>query len=306
VEKFKLLPAKGLLFVYLLLSVPAVGFVGYKVIRKCTNYLNDLRDNKDFELAAEEELKIDNAGKIFTDYTLIAHAGGAIFIDNKREVYTNSREAVTGNYERGHRVFEIDFQLTQDGKLAAVHDWVYGAAVTGGTWGEEGTSIQEWKSRKILGKCTTMDIEDVVNLMNIYPDMYLVTDTKATDREMVITEFSEIYNAVKKINVDILDRVVPQIYYPQMLKEIYSVYPFQNVIYTLYQSSQSAEDVVEFVRNHRSIKAVTMRPSVATENFVKELSDIDVPVYVHTINRFDEALELSKRGIRGFYTDDLL
>jgi glycerophosphoryl diester phosphodiesterase len=283
-----------------------MGFVGYKVIRKCTNYLRDLRNNKDFELNAEEELKLDNDGRVFTDYTLIAHAGGAIFIDNKREVYTNSLEAVMRNYDRGLRVFEIDFQLTQDGKLAAVHDWVQGAAITGGTWGEQGPSIQEWKNRKILGKCTTMDIEDVINLMNIYPDMYLMTDTKATNREMVIKEFSEIYNTAKKINLDILDRVVPQIYYPQMLKEIYSVYPFQNVVYTLYQSSQSVEDVVEFVGNHQSIKAITMWADVATEDFVKKLSDIDKPVYVHTINRFDAALELSKRGIHGFYTDDLL
>jgi glycerophosphoryl diester phosphodiesterase len=71
----------------------------------------------------------------FIDYTLIAHAGGTLFDrDGAMLTYTNSKEAIEQNYRRGHRVFEIDFSLTRDGYLAAVHDWEHGKRLTGENW----------------------------------------------------------------------------------------------------------------------------------------------------------------------------
>lgn len=53
---------------------------------------------------------------------LIAHAGGTVREKEYNTKYTNSLEALRQNYNLGHRLFEMDFNLTSDKKLAAVHD----------------------------------------------------------------------------------------------------------------------------------------------------------------------------------------
>ncbi|MDR1147517.1 MAG: hypothetical protein LBK66_02685 [Spirochaetaceae bacterium] len=278
--------------VYMIFSLPAVFYAGYKTIKGITlNYY-------DFHL----ENEITGEG---IDTLLVAHAGGALYGTGGEIIpYTNSLEAIEQNYQRGHRVFEIDFLLTKDGKLAAVHDWKLGKEMTQAVW--IGAPINEkWKSEKIYGKYTTLDIDDIITLMEKYRDIFIVTDTKETQKNIVTNQFMAIYKAAGQTNIEILDRFIPQIYYPQMLKIIYDIYPFKNVIYTLYQSLQSDEEVVEFVKNHNSIYAVTMWPYRATENFVNELTKLDKRVYVHTVNAFEEAYQIMKSGVSGLYTDYL-
>jgi glycerophosphoryl diester phosphodiesterase len=51
----------------------------------------------------------------------------------------------------------------------------------------------------------------------MYPEIYIVTDTKETDPELITKEFAEIKRAAQKVNAALLDRIIPQIYYPRML-----------------------------------------------------------------------------------------
>lgn len=52
------------------------------------------------------------------NHPYIAHAFGGILGDS----YTNSYEAFLLNYQLGHRIFEVDFYLTDDGYTVAAHD----------------------------------------------------------------------------------------------------------------------------------------------------------------------------------------
>jgi glycerophosphoryl diester phosphodiesterase len=70
-------------------------------------------------------------------------------------------------------------------------------------------------------------------------------------------------------------------------------------------SLQSDDDVIDFVKNHGSIFAVTMWPLRATEDFVRRLNESDKRVYVHTVNKFEEAHNILERGVYGLYTDYL-
>ncbi|WP_417425213.1 hypothetical protein [Hoeflea sp.] len=51
--------------------------------------------------------------------TLIAHAGGGL----KQGDYSNSEEALDQSLAYGFRLFELDFNWTDDGNLAIGHDW---------------------------------------------------------------------------------------------------------------------------------------------------------------------------------------
>ncbi|MDR1914157.1 MAG: hypothetical protein LBQ68_06745, partial [Clostridiales bacterium] len=50
---------------------------------------------------------------------LVAHAGGQI----AEFPETNTIEAMEHNYNLGHRLFEMDLNLTSDNIMVAIHDW---------------------------------------------------------------------------------------------------------------------------------------------------------------------------------------
>ncbi|HEM3457664.1 TPA: glycerophosphodiester phosphodiesterase [Streptococcus suis] len=204
---------------------------------------------------------------------LIAHAGGTYREKAYNTFYTNSLEALQQNYSLGHRVFEIDFYLTSDGKMAAVHDWDQFGNMDG-----VAMSSQEWKAFQTFGspvtdsRFTTMLIGDVLDQMLINKDMFLVTDTKSFEvsKEEMITQFTEIYNEAMKRDPELLNRIVPQVYNEDMFHSIQSIFKFPSVIYTLYATQSSAEAITQFANANPEIKVITMStgdPRFGTEFF---------------------------------------
>ncbi|HFR3751083.1 TPA: glycerophosphodiester phosphodiesterase family protein [Streptococcus suis] len=243
---------------------------------------------------------------------LIAHAGGTYREKSYNTFYTNSLEALQQNYSMGHRVFEMDFYLTSDGKMAAVHDWNQFGYMNG-----VALSSNEWKNFQTFGspvtdsRFTTMLIGDVLDQMLINKDMYLVTDTKSFEvsEEEVIHQFTEIYNEAMKRSPELLSRIIPQIYNQTMYTTLKKVYDFSNVIYTLYVSSDSPEQVIEFVANNPSIKVVTIplnHGGYFNSGFFNNLHALGKKIYTHTIHTYDELTKYSALGIDGFYTGLLL
>ena len=87
------------------------------------------------------------------------------------------------------------------------------------------------------------------------------------------------------------------------------VYDFSNVIYTLYVSPDSPEQVIEFVANNPSIKVVTIplnHGGYFNSEFFNNLHALDKKIYTHTIHTYDELTKYSAFGIDGFYTGLLL
>ncbi|MFR4755596.1 MAG: glycerophosphodiester phosphodiesterase family protein [Streptococcus parasanguinis] len=238
---------------------------------------------------------------------LVAHAGGAIREKEYNTFYTNSLEALQQNYSLGHRLFEMDFYLTSDKKLAAVHDWHQF-----GNKDDVALSSDEWKKFKAYGspetpsRFTTMLIGDVLDQMVINKDMVLITDTKSMEipKEDMITQFQDIVSEAKKRDKELLDRVIPQIYNQEMFGEIESIYPFKHVIYTLYASPDSGEEVLDFIAKHKEIEAVTVPidDSRLTPKFIEQVHKLGKRVYVHTIQTYESLTKYAAINVDGFYT----
>ncbi|MHA0856163.1 phosphatidylinositol-specific phospholipase C/glycerophosphodiester phosphodiesterase family protein [Paenibacillus sp. CMAA1364] len=240
----------------------------------------------------------------FADYTLISHAMGGIY----NQPYTNSYEAFIANYEQGNRVFEVDLLLSKDGQVVARHEWSQDMTKTlqqEDKLPEDRQAVQltskEFKESPILGKLTPLDWGDILNLLEDYPDIYIVTDTKVEDQAKI---FNLMVSEARERNPNLLNRIVPQIYNQQMLPMVMSTYDFPVIIYTLYASKDTDEEVIDFVqRNH--IAAVTMPEHRVKTNFVNNLNNAGVLTYVHTINDVALMNKYEKMGIDGFYTDDI-
>jgi len=223
---------------------------------------------------------------------LVAHATGGI--DNKD--YPDCYESLVTNYNLGHRVFEMDFNLTSDDKLVVVHDWSgYGGQM----------SWQDFMSVKIWGVFTSMDIDTVTDILAVNPDMYVVTDTKSFDYSdaNTIKQFDLIIQSAKRYGDGVLNRIVPQIYDQHMYNLIESQYYFPSIIYTLYESPDTDDQAAAFVAGHGDIKAVTMAPARFSDDFCKKLSGEGKLIYLFTLNDLSEVLSYRERGVWGFYTD---
>lgn len=239
----------------------------------------------------------------WTDYRLVAHALGGI----DQKPYTNSYEAFVTNYEKGQRVFEIDLQFTSDGCLVGRHDWsLYAfqslgqpvsADMTGGP-----LPLDRIRSLTMFDQYHLLTFGDIVDIMHEYPDAYFVTDTKSTDPDTVTAQFNQI---VELLNEDphILKRIIPQIYNEKMYGVIERVFPFESYIYTLYQTADSNQKVLQYVKSRPKVTAVTMPEWRATSGFLSGLKQMGKRSFVHTINSPEAMDKYKAKGVYGFYTD---
>lgn len=234
------------------------------------------------------------------EYKLVAHAMG----DIEGHEYTNSLEAFEENYARGYRVFEVDFGLSDpEWTMICLHDEQQWREQTG-VGKSVPCSYEQFMLSKIHGKYTTMDYRDVIDLMIQYPDIYIITDTKYSQQQDVIFQFSQIVKYALEKDASVLERLIPQIYHENMLQWVMAVHPFRSVIYTLYATEWTQESVQAFCERS-GVGMVTMWASLAKPEIVDAWKQEGIHTAVHTVNHEQEAHDCFNRGVQLVYTDDL-
>ncbi|MET1168373.1 hypothetical protein ABWV16_25350, partial [Bacillus velezensis] len=109
---------------------------------------------------------------------------------------------------------------------------------------------------------------------------------------------------VRRTDPALLNRIIPEIFSPEMYDTVMGIHPFPNKIYSLYKTGASAESIVEFVRD-KQLTAVAMPVYrvYLNPNLVPTLHKFGVKSYVHTVNSRPVMQILSRFGVHGFYTD---
>ena len=234
---------------------------------------------------------------------LIAHAFGEV--DNKIE--TNSKEAFINAWENGFRVVEGDFTYTSDGVLVLRHDFEKDgsyARLDIPTTGDKVMDSQTFMNSPIIFEQTPLRAVDLMYLMAEYPDMYLVTDTKDTDKATVQKQFRDLVGIAKNIgHPEVLDRIIPQLYNKGMIDWIREIYSFENWIFTLYLYNNPDYDDIANYCTTKGIQTVTLHIDRATATNVGKLKAKGLKVYAHTTNRYLTMKNLLAVGVDGIYTD---
>ena len=206
------------------------------------------------------------------------------------------------------RVFEVDLRLTADQQVVLRHDWRAG-------W-QSGISeisiptMKEFLSRPILRKYTPLSFRDLLLLMEEYPDICVITDTKFTDAEVVTLQFRSMLRDAEELGLSYLfDRMIIQVYDPLMFKVVDGIHHFSSYIYTLYSEGFSTtesdfrEKAVFCAEN--GIGGITMWDRWWRESFAPAAEEYGITVYVHTVNDPEAARSLLDGGVSGIYTDSL-
>ena len=283
--------------------------------------LQDLKEWEDFNVYDEDltiESKrdfiyIDNYGQSYNydwteDHNYIMHGLGRIGEHNR----SNTLDAFLENYALGDRVFEIDLYLTSDDKLAAMHDWGEGnmSRLFGDQLDEsqigQALSSEEFLSLKAYGEYQTMLFPDVVELMQQYPDFYLVIDTKVNKADIAKKQYQIIYDTIMETDPSLLSRIIPQVYSEAMYNAINEITHWNSMIYTLYRLPVNFNDsyVLNFAYKE-GIKIITVDKKKQSPLLIKEFMERGIDVYMNTYNDTEEVEKLKAIGVKGVYTDYL-
>ncbi len=233
----------------------------------------------------------------------IAHALGGI----QGSTYSNSYEAFQFNYDAGQRLFEADFSLTDDGDVVLLH--------TAYEWENHirpsdkfAFTTQNFLSFLYDGKYHTMDYRMLIDLMIEHPDVYVITDSKYTDQPNVEQEFSQIITyAQNSSDPSVLNRLIIQIYSPEMLDWVMALYPWHSVIYTLYQDPNWTVENVRDFAIASGVKVITTHYSWVDAANAKVWHDADLTIATYTVDTLDKVQELrTNYDVKLFYTNTLL
>lgn len=235
----------------------------------------------------------------WTDCPVIAHAMGTV--DGRME--TNSKDAFLDSVRSGHRVLEVDLQLTSDGSLVARHDWdqisYYNLEQTFAGVMDRRTFL----NTPICYYYTPLDIDGLLALMKEYSGVYIVTDSKDTDEKTVRAQFRALSEAVRRADDPSLwDRIVVQIYQEKMLDWVKKEAPVTNWIFTLYQITNPDYQAIGAFCRDNNIPVVTVESSRLNKKMAQTLHSYGQKIYVHTVNRLRAMSEMSWAA-DGYYSD---
>lgn len=229
---------------------------------------------------------------------LAAHALGGI----DGETYTNSLDAFEFNYAQGYRVFEVDFDFTEEYSLVGSHGMENWKQMTGGNLP---FTLQNVLNTPLHGKYQAVDYRKIIDLMAEHPDMYVITDIKTNDYVDVMLVFSTLVKYASEHAPQVLNRIIPQIYQMEMLDWVMSIHPFRSVIFTLYRANWTREQLVEFCRAS-GVGILTIHYGGLTDELLQEWSENGIRIGAYTLNDEATAHALLEKGADLIYTDFLM
>jgi len=224
----------------------------------------------------------------------IAHGGGSL----DGYTYSSSYDAVKYYYNKGIRLFELDVEYTSDHMPVMLHSWDGFQYKYLGIDRDIVCTYDEFINAEMINGWTQLTLDSTIRIMKTeFPEMLLITDTKEDNKELLLI-LSTLYS-------DLMDRIIPQVYNQDEYKYAKEL-GFKNIIYTLYMSEDTDDQIIDFCTLNKPF-AITMPKSRALESdLATRLSDMGIYVYAHTVNEEAEFEELKEKGVQGIYTDTLM
>ena len=212
------------------------------------------------------------------------------------------------NYAKGVRVFEVDLRLTADGRVVLRHDWR-------GGW-QEGVNesviptLEDFLAKPILEEYTPLSFQDLLLLLDEYPDVAVITDSKYTDTDVAVVQFGAMMADARELGLSyVFDRIIIQFYSQDMRDALHYAYGYSHYIYTLYNEGfGGTEDAFRILAAYcaqNGVEGITMWDSWWKPAFAPIAQEYGVKVYVHTVNDPASARELLASGVSAVYSDVL-
>lgn len=255
---------------------------------------------------AKEEIAVNTPEFNWENYNIITHALGGL----DGYTYLDSRESFIHYYDKGSRLFEVDLSQTSDGVWVCRHNWKEPM----GQWeGDQKKvlSAEEFLNTPIYGKYTPMSFEDLLKLLDEYPDAFVMLDSKqysVRNYQRTLEDYAQYREIAIQAGLEhTLGQIIPQIYNSAMYSGTTLVYKFPAYLYSLWQeySIEELNDIADFCQANQ-IQAVSLYWEYWSEDVQKIFDERDILVYIYTINEKEKAREYVQAGAKGICTDTLI
>lgn len=235
---------------------------------------------------------------------VVAHAMGGL----DDQDYLNCLEGFQAAYSRGVRAFEADLCLAADGTVVLRHDWKID--LQDGISHSSIPTREEFCSVPILGKYTPLSFRDLLLLMEEYPDICIITDSKYDAPEVALTEFGSMVKDAEELGLThLFDRIIIQVYNGPMLEALDRIYDFPHYILTLYMAGFDGE--IQLLRTfakycaEHGVEGITLWAYLWNPVYQIISQQYNIPFYVHTVNEPKKAKACLKQGVSAVYSDIL-
>ena len=238
----------------------------------------------------------------YTSYPLVAHAMGQI----DDHTGTNSLEAFQASYAAGYRLFECDLAMASDGKVVLRHDW--SAGMQEGVDPNHVPTSEDFAEIPLYGRYTPLTFLDLLGLLAVYPDIYFILDGKDTAPESVTAQYTAMVEEAEELGMlHLFDRLIVQLYSPEMQDTVEAVYPFDHYLLTLYQTPfyGEADVLLPYVLacRERGIEGIVMWHFLYTADLLSVLEDSGIRIWLHTVNDAAQAKRYLAEGAWGIFSD---
>ncbi|MDP4094268.1 MAG: glycerophosphodiester phosphodiesterase family protein [Bacillota bacterium] len=220
---------------------------------------------------------------------LIAHAGGVV---NGLRL-TNSIQALDSSYNKGFRCLELDVDWTSDGIPVFVHDWGNLNWYMNTKYSTAVPTYSDFKSRATIMGLQFMDLGMLEEWLNKHSDAYIITDVKGDNVKLL--------SMIKEQYPKTYSNLIPQIYSFDEYDKVREL-GYENIILTLYKLKSTEKQILDFCSKN-ILFGVAMDQAKASAEFVGNLSNLNIPVFAHTVNDYNEYVKLRDKGVYGVYTD---
>lgn len=236
---------------------------------------------------------------------MISHAMGGIDGNN----YSNCLEGFQENYAEGHRIFEVDLLYTSDDRIVLWHHWdrPFCSKYKKG----KVPTYEQFMSSKIYDRYTPMDLEDLLRLMNEYPDIRVVVDGKCSRKSEVKKQYRTIVSTAKSLGAaKVLDRLVVEIYSKEMYDVVDGVYHFSEYLLTLYKmfdrapSKSRLKSAAKFCQQ-KGIATIAMYADWWKPKYAGVIEPYGLDIALYTVNSAHEARDYFEEGVTALFTDFL-
>ncbi len=240
-------------------------------------------------------LHLQNKEPIKFDKPLfIAHASGGI----NGLTYLNSLEALNHNYQLGQRFFEVDFNWTADGQLVLIHDWKLSYKRLFDIKTQVAPTEEAFLKLKMNFGQTQLSLTQFAQWMETHPEAIVIADIKSGDNAKGLLK-------MLKVIKDPYQRIIPQIYRTKNYQKIKDLgFAGHNIMYTMYRTMK-LKDEIEFIKTHELFGLSIQPQKPYFEKVLKEIGELEVPIYILTLNDLEQFNELKKKGVDGLVTDFL-
>ena len=255
---------------------------------------------------AKEEIPANTPEFTWENYNIITHALGGL----DGYTYLDSKEGFIHYYDKGSRLFEVDLSQTSDGVWVCRHNWKEPM----GQWEGDKKKVlssEEFLNTPIYGKYTPMSFEDLLKLLDEYPDAFVMLDSKqysVRNYQRTLEDYAQYREIAIQAGLEhTLGQIIPQLYNSAMYSGTTLVYKFPAYLYSLWQeySIEELTDIADFCQANQ-IQAVSLYWEYWSEDVQKIFDERDILVYIYTINEKEKARGYVKAGAKGICTDTLI